>query len=100
MAEMRKSSFKKILHLGLRKLLGRLPAALRFAFYRAMVDCDLNPDPRLELKVAQSKEELAACFSLLHDAYVASGFMKSDPSGMRVTQYSRGCLWLSLAEYF
>ena len=42
---------------------------------------------RLELKVAETREELEACFTILHDAYVASGFMKPDPSGMRVTIY-------------
>ena len=39
------------------------------------------------LKIADTKEELEACFTLLHDAYVDSGFMKPDPSGMRVTIY-------------
>ena len=35
----------------------------------------------------QTKEELEACFRLLHDAYVRRGYMKPDPSGMRVTIY-------------
>lgn len=39
------------------------------------------------LKIADTKEELEACFRLLHDAYVASGFQKPDPSGMRATIY-------------
>jgi GNAT superfamily N-acetyltransferase len=52
-----------------------------------MVDCDPHPDVRLELKLAESQEELEECFKILHDAYVGSGFMKPDPSGMRLTQY-------------
>lgn len=60
---------------------------MRFAVYRSFVDCDPKPDKRLVLKIAQTKEELEACFRLLHDAYVGSGFMKPDPSGMRVTIY-------------
>ncbi len=52
-----------------------------------MVDCDPAPDSRLELKIADSKQELEQCFRILHDAYVSSGFMKPDPSGMRVTAY-------------
>ncbi len=36
-------------------------------------------------KLAQTREELEACFRLLHDEYVHAGFMKPDPSGMRVT---------------
>jgi len=75
------------MHQGLRKLFGFLPAGIRFAIYRAMVNCDPHPDQRLELKLAESREELEACFGILHDAYVGSGFMKPDPSGMRLTQY-------------
>lgn len=39
------------------------------------------------LKIADTQEELEACFRLLHDAYVASGLQKPDPSGMRATIY-------------
>jgi len=55
--------------------------------YRSFVDCDPKPDRRLVLKIAQTKEELEACFRLLHDAYVGNGFMRPDPSGMRVNIY-------------
>jgi len=78
---------RKVTHAALRKLFSFLPQPQRFAIYRSFVDCDPNPSPRLELKIADSREELEACFSLLHDAYVDSGFMKPDPSGMRVTIY-------------
>jgi hypothetical protein len=71
----------------LRKAFAFLPRPARFALYRAFVECDLHPDARLVLKIANTQEELEACFTLLHDAYVASGFMKPDPSGMRVTIY-------------
>ena len=63
------------------------PKNLRFALYRSFIDCDPKPDKRLVLKIAETKEELEACFKLLHDAYVGSGFMRPDPSGMRVTIY-------------
>ncbi|MDR2880666.1 MAG: hypothetical protein LBV29_02025 [Azoarcus sp.] len=36
-------------------------------------------------KLAQTRGELEGCFRLLHDEYVQAGFMKPDPSGMRVT---------------
>lgn len=64
-----------------------MPRPARFALYRSMIDCDASPDRRLELKIAETVDELEACFKLLHDAYVASGFMRPDPSGMRVTMY-------------
>ncbi|MBP6708828.1 MAG: hypothetical protein KA223_06680 [Candidatus Accumulibacter sp.] len=71
----------------LRKLFGFLPRRSRFAVYRNFVDCDPAPDERLVLKIAETQEELEACFTLLHDAYVASKFMQPDASGMRVTIY-------------
>ncbi len=64
-----------------------LPASRRHKVYRSFVDCDPEPNERLVLKIADTREELEACFKLLHDAYVGSGFMTPDPSGMRVTIY-------------
>ena len=43
--------------------------------------------PGLTFGIAALEQDLEACFSLLHDAYVASGFMRPDPSGLRVTPY-------------
>jgi len=70
-----------------RKLITWLPRNKRFKVYRSFVDCNPAPTQRLVLKIAETKEELEACFSLLHDAYVDSGFMKPDASGMRLTIY-------------
>ncbi|WP_210544249.1 GNAT family N-acetyltransferase [Rhodoferax sp. PAMC 29310] len=84
---MKNSEARKSLRQSLRQLFSFLPRDARFAIYRSFVDCNPNPDPRLVLKIAETKEELEACFKLLHDAYVSSGFMRPDPSGMRVTIY-------------
>jgi hypothetical protein len=81
------SAAKRFFHHALRKAFSVFPRSLRFAVYRSFVDCDPSPDQRLVLKIAQTKEELEACFRLLHDAYVGSGFMKPDPSGMRINIY-------------
>jgi len=78
---------RKLLSGTLRRLFNVLPRERRFAVYRNFVDCDPTPTDRLVLKIADTREELEACFTLLHDAYVSSGFMKPDPSGMRVTIY-------------
>ena len=64
-----------------------LPRQMRFAVFRNLIKCDVAPPDKLVLKVAETKEELEDCFSLLHDAYVRVGFMKPDPSGMRATIY-------------
>lgn len=82
-----RSSAKRFLHHTLRKVFSLFPRTVRFAVYRSFVDCDPRPDQRLVLKIAQTKEELEACFRLLHDAYVGSGFMQPDPSGMRINIY-------------
>lgn len=87
MKRSQRSVVKKLLHQSARAALGLLPRDLRFGLFRQMVDCDPSPGPELELKIADTQEELEACFRLLHDAYVASGFMKPDPSGLRVTIY-------------
>ena len=87
MIQIHRSSLKKKSRQLFRTVLSVLPSNIRFAFYRSLVDCDPAPDERLELKIAETKQELEDCFRLLHDAYVGSGFMKPDPSGMRITQY-------------
>ena len=87
MSRIKQASARKRFHQFLRRLFSNLPVRWRFAFYRSMVDCEPDPDPRLELKVAETREELEACFRILHDAYVGSGFMKPAPSGMRITMY-------------
>ena len=78
---------RKSLHQLARGVLALLPRSTRFAFFRTLIDCDDQPDARLVLKIADTQDELETCFRILHDAYVAAGFMKPDPSGLRVTIY-------------
>jgi GNAT superfamily N-acetyltransferase len=78
---------RKLVHQAARVALSLLPRARRFALFRHLIDCDPSPDARLELKIADTQDELEACFRILHDAYVAAGFMQPDPSGLRVTIY-------------
>jgi GNAT superfamily N-acetyltransferase len=80
-------SIRKQWRLALRQVFSLLPRALRFAIFRSLVACDPKPDQRLVLKIAETREELEQCFSLLHDAYVAEGYMKPSPSGLRATIY-------------
>lgn len=80
-------SARKFVHAIIRKLVSWLPRDQRFRLFRSFADCNPAPSSRLVLKIAETKEELESCFKLLHDAYVDSGFMKPDPSGMRVTIY-------------
>jgi hypothetical protein len=77
-------ALKNLLHRQSRAALALMPKSLRFAAYRNFVRCDYAPDSRLLLKIAESREELEACFYLLHEAYVGSGFMRPDASGIRV----------------
>ena len=64
-----------------------LPRRKRYRVLRFFADYDPAPSSRLVFKIAETREELEACFRLLHDAYVRRGYMKPDPSGMRVTIY-------------
>ena len=52
------SEVRKALHQSLRKVFSFLPRCPRFAIYRSFVDCDPKPDPRLVLKIAETREEL------------------------------------------
>lgn len=81
------SRLRFLIHQVARKLFSMLPKGRRHDIYRSFVDCDPAPNARLVLKIADTQEELETCFKLLHDAYVSSGFMTPDPSGMRVTIY-------------
>ena len=81
------SRMRNFLHQLARRMFVLLPKTRRHRVYRSFVDCQPDPSQRLVLKIAETQEELEACFKLLHDAYVGSGFMTPDPSGMRVTIY-------------
>lgn len=81
------STSRRIINRSARSAMQLAPREVRYALIRSMVECDNDPDPRLVLKIAETRDELEACFSLLHDAYVSSGYMKPHPSGMRVTIY-------------
>lgn len=81
----------KVLHNLGESIAGRvidlLPENLRARAYGQTARLD-KPLPReFVFKLAQTRQELEACFRLLHDTYVAAGYMKPDPSGMRVTLY-------------
>lgn len=64
-----------------------LPRDLRHPIHRARICLNLNPSEKLTFKIAQSKEELEAAFTLLHEAYVGRGLMRPHPSRMRVNTY-------------
>ncbi len=68
-----------------RKLLGRLPAKPRLALMRKSAKIQHEwPSRSLEIKIADTEDELSNASRLLHDSYVKSGLMNPEPSGMRV----------------
>ena len=78
---------KLLLHKAARRAAALLPRRRRYRLLRSLIHCDLAPDPRLVLKAATTREELEACYQLLHEAYVDAGLMHPDPSGLRLTIY-------------
>ena len=64
-----------------------LPRRKRYRVLRFFADYDPAPSPRLTFKIAETREELEACFRLLHDAYVGAGLMRPEPSGLRLSIY-------------
>jgi GNAT superfamily N-acetyltransferase len=81
------TSFLRSFRRSARRVLASCPRPLRFAVIRGLIDCDPRPDPRLSFEIAQTQDDLEACFRILHDAYVAAGYMLPSPSGLRVTLY-------------
>lgn len=62
-----------------------LPEPVRIAAVRKLARINSAwPSPSLEIKIADTEEELACAYRLLHASYVDAGFMTPDPSGMRV----------------
>lgn len=78
---------RKLTNFAVRKLFKYLPRQWRFILYRSFFKCDQTLPDNLILKIADTQQEIEECLALLHDAYVGSGFMKPDPSGLRVTVF-------------
>ena len=82
-----KKTLQRLSRSALRPLFSLLPARWRFAAYSRTIRCESRLSEKLVFTLAETREELDACFRLLHDAYVDAGFMQPDPSGLRVTVY-------------
>lgn len=68
-----------------RQIMQLLPDGPRSALVRNFAAIDPAwPSPSLEITIASTEEDLSSAYQLLHDSYVNSGFMKPDPSKMRV----------------
>lgn len=48
----------------------------------------IKDNGNLDIKLADSKDELIKAFSLTHNTYVQSGYMDPHPSGMRIITYN------------
>jgi hypothetical protein len=71
----------------MRRAFSRLPKRARFYIFRNLISFNIPPASELTFKLAESTQELEEAFRILHEAYVSSGFMKRQESGMRVTVY-------------
>jgi hypothetical protein len=71
----------------IRKMLSILPKSTRFALYRNRINLPTELPSNFTFEVARTKADLIAAFTILHDEYVRSGFMKPHKSGMRITPY-------------
>ncbi|MBY0415621.1 MAG: GNAT family N-acetyltransferase, partial [Bdellovibrionales bacterium] len=68
-----------------RHLLTFLPESLRYSLMRKKVRINPAwPSPNLQIKIAETEEELESAYKLLHDSYVKAGYMNPHPTGMRV----------------
>ncbi|MCK7493537.1 MAG: hypothetical protein MZW92_21020 [Comamonadaceae bacterium] len=51
---------RKRIHAGVRTAFGLVPRPLRHAVFRRMVECELEPDPRLKLRIVDTRQDLEA----------------------------------------
>lgn len=72
---------------GFRRLVEFLPTQIRYPLYRSQLRIPQKFSDRLTIKLAETEIEFAGAFRVLHDSYVACGYMVPDPSGLRVTKY-------------
>ena len=70
-----------------RRVLFLFPRASRHRLLRRLIRLNWEIPENLQIKVAETKEELDQAFSILHDAYVKEGYALPDPSGRRNTPY-------------
>lgn len=47
-----------------------------------------DPAVRVDFKYAETREELEEAYRITHDAYVESGYMNPNPSGIRVSLFN------------
>lgn len=74
---------------GIKYIFKMLPKSVRLALIRKMVKIpEACLDNRHVVKTARSAEETNQALSLLHDCYVAKGFMHADPTGLRRSVYN------------
>lgn len=68
-----------------RKILQLLPERFRIEAMRKNIRLRHDwPSPSLEIKIADTQQELDEAFRLLHDSYVKANYMQPDPSGLRI----------------
>ncbi len=70
-----------------RVLISRLPRFLKGLLFRNRLRLQDDIAPSMWIGVAKTQSDLESAFRLVHDSYVESGFMKPDPSGLRITKY-------------
>ncbi len=69
------------------KIFDLSPTSLRDFILRNKVCLDYFPPPNLKFKLAETKSEMEQAYQLLYQAYVASGSMKPNSTGLRATAY-------------
>lgn len=68
-----------------RQMLQILPERFRIENMRTNIRLRHNwPSKSLEIKIADTQQELEQAFRLLHDSYVKANYMQPDPTGLRI----------------
>lgn len=69
------------------RLLENMPRFVRDPFIRSQLRLSYEAYDDIEIKIAETKEELEQAFAILHDAYLETDLIQREESGIRVTKY-------------
>lgn len=71
------------------KIIKLMPEKLRLSIYRSQAQVPpLAQDSNFSIEIARTREDLQEAYKLLHDCYVGTKLMTTDPSGLRCNIFS------------
>lgn len=81
------SKYGKILKRSLKKCVYYFPEAIKFPFIRSIIGFKPEISSDIQIKIADSAEEIAAALSILHQSYREQGFLDTESDLIEINKY-------------